>query len=224
MQRIALLFLTLLASIGFMLALPATADDVAIQITLPGTNTPRPTGFSTNTPSVPSDTPTATFTATFTPTATATPTATFTPTDTPTATFTPTDTPTPTPTPIGPFFYPEGVNPLTGQLYPNEEAVARRNLIVKISNYPPIVRPQSNVNLADVVFEVEAEGGVTRFAAIFRNNAPTHVGSVRSARLLELELVPMFNALLAYSGTSEPIQKTHPGVRFCFPDLLTAER
>ena len=85
--------------------------------------------------------------------------------------------------------------------------MARRNLIVKISNYPPIVRPQSGVNLADVVFEVEAEGGVTRFAAIFRSNAPTHVGSVRSARLLELELVPMYNALLAYSGTSAPIQQ-----------------
>ena len=35
----------------------------------------------------------------------------------------------------------------------------------------------------------------------------THVGSVRSARLIDLELVPMYNALLAYSGTSAPIQK-----------------
>ena len=68
------------------------------------------------------------------------------------------------------------------------------------------MRPQTNVNLADVVFEVEAEGGVTRFAAIYRSNMPDHVGSVRSARLLELELVPMYNALLAYSGTSKPIQ------------------
>ncbi len=85
--------------------------------------------------------------------------------------------------------------------------MARRNLIVKISNYPPVVRPQSSVNLADVVYEVEAEGGVTRFAAIYRSNMPTHVGSVRSGRLLELELVPMYNALLAYSGTSEPIQQ-----------------
>ncbi len=82
----------------------------------------------------------------------------------------------------------------------------RRNLIVKISNYPPVVRPQSGVNQADVVFEYEAEGGVTRFAAIFRSSHPDHVGSVRSARLLDLELIPMYQALLAYSGTSEPIQ------------------
>jgi len=82
----------------------------------------------------------------------------------------------------------------------------RRNLIVKISNFPPIVRPQYGVNSADVVFEYEAEGGVTRFAAIFRSNAPERVGSIRSARLLDMELVVMYEALLAYSGTSEPIQ------------------
>jgi hypothetical protein len=207
MHRFALLPLTVLLALSVALILPASATEPNIQITLPGTNTPRPAAFATNTPSVPSDTPTATATPTSTPTSTDTPTATYTPTFTPTSTPTPTDTPSPTPTPIGPFFYPEGINPLTGQPYPNEEAMARRNLIVKISNFPPVVRPQSNVNQADVVFEVEAEGGVTRFAAIFRSNAPTHVGSVRSARLLDLELIPMYNALLAYSGTSEPIQQ-----------------
>lgn len=188
-------------------------------------------GFITNTPDVPSETPTSTETPTpthtstathtstttptdtvtpsptLTPSYTPTPTETFTPTFTPTATFTPTDTPTPTPTPIGPFFYPEGINPLTGLLYPNAEAQARRNLIVKISNYPPIVRPQHGVNQADIVFEYEAEGGVTRFAAMFRSNAPERVGSIRSARLLDMELVTMYEALLAYSGTSEPIQR-----------------
>ncbi|GEM_PF-291091 len=193
--------------------------------------------FTTNTPELPSETPTPTETATasntptntpthtvtpsptvtpsltvtpsptITPSNTPTPTETFTPTFTPTATFTPTNTPTPTPTPIGPFFYPEGINPLTGQMYPNEEAVARRNLIVKISNFPPVVRPQHGVNEADIVFEYEAEGGVTRFAAIYRNNAPERVGSIRSARLLDMELVTMYEALLAYSGTSEPIQE-----------------
>lgn len=178
------------------------------------TNTPRPGAitFATNTPSLPTRTPSATPTPsnTFTPTATdtpsdtptATPTATFTPTDTPT----PTSTPSPTPTPNGPFSYPEGINPLTGLPYPNEEAMNRRNLIVKISNYPPVVRPQTGLNSADVIYEAEAEGGVTRFAAIFRSIAPDRVGSVRSARLLDMELVVMYDAMLAYSGTSEPIQ------------------
>ncbi|MBK8136142.1 MAG: DUF3048 domain-containing protein [Chloroflexi bacterium] len=178
------------------LALFAATNRTPAAAQLFNTNTPEPEpiAFFTNTPPGP--------TKTATPTATAT----FTPTFTPTNTSTPTNTPTPTPTPNGPFSYPEGINPLTGQMYPNDEARNRRNLIVKISNYPPIVRPQTNVNMADVVFEVEAEGGVTRFAAIFRSQLPELVGSVRSARLLDLELIPMFQALLAYSGTSDPIQ------------------
>lgn len=177
------------------------------------TNTPRPIAttesppinFITNTPRA-TPTPSITLTPSLTPTDTPSLTSTFTPTPTFTPSPTPTDTPTPTPTPIGPFSYPEGINPLTGMKYPDDAAAQRRTLIVKISNYPPIVRPQTGVNSADVVFEVEAEGGVTRFAALYRSVIPPLVGSVRSARLLDLELPVMYNALLAYSGTSEPIQ------------------
>jgi hypothetical protein len=196
----------------FAIVLPGAASSVSalqgVEITLPGTNTPQPSPivFATNTPNGPTLTPSKTPRPTRTPTPTATPTNTPTATFTPSNTPTPTDTPTPTPTPNGPFSYPENVNPLTGLPYPSDEAKNRRNLIVKISNFPPVVRPQSGLNQADVVYEYETEGGVTRFAAIFRSNAPTHVGSVRSARLIDLQLVPMYNALLAYSGTSAPIQ------------------
>ena len=106
---------------------------------------------------------------------------------------------------IGPWDYPTGVNPLTGLAYPSDAALGRRNLIVKVSNWPPKVRPQHALSLADLVYEYEAEGGVTRFAALYRNNAPEQVGSVRSARLLDIELIRMYAALLAYSGTSRPI-------------------
>lgn len=151
--------------------------------------------FKTNTP-----VPTKITFATNTPVATNTPIATSTPSPIP-----PTPTPSATPTQVGPVSYPDGINSLTGLAYPNEEARNRRNLLVKISNFPPIVRPQSGVNQADVVFEYEVEGGVTRFAAIFRSNNPTHVGPIRSGRLADLELAPMYNALWAYSGTSQPI-------------------
>lgn len=110
---------------------------------------------------------------------------------------------------IGPWDYPYGINPLTGLPYPSEEALKRRNLIVKISNWPPKVRPQRGLNLADLVIEYEAEGGVTRFAAIYRNNAPEQVGSIRSARLLDIELLTMYAALLAYSGASAPIHEIY---------------
>ncbi len=115
---------------------------------------------------------------------------------------------------IGPWEYPVGVNPLTGLAYPSDEAVSRRNLIVKISNWPPRVRPQHAISLADLVYEYEAEGGVTRFAALYRNYAPAQVGSVRSARLLDIELISMYAALLAYSGTSRPIHDIYMNSNF----------
>ncbi len=115
---------------------------------------------------------------------------------------------------VGPWDYPYGINPLTGLPYPSEEALKRRNLIVKISNWPPKVRPQRGINQADLVFEYEAEGGVTRFAAIFRDNAPEQVGSIRSARLLDIELINMYAALLAYSGTSAPIHEIYINAPF----------
>ncbi|MDE0610432.1 MAG: DUF3048 domain-containing protein [Anaerolineaceae bacterium] len=107
----------------------------------------------------------------------------------------------------GPEQYPLNYNSLTGLPYPDKAAMDRRNLIVKISNFPPIVRPQSGLNQADLVYEVESESGITRFAAIYRSQVPRHVGSVRSARLLDLELMTMYSAFLAYSGTSIPIQR-----------------
>ncbi len=116
--------------------------------------------------------------------------------------------------PVGPFDYPHGINPLTGLPYLDDDARSRRNLIVKVSNWPPQVRPQHGLNQADLVFEYEAEGGVTRFAALFRSNAPRKVGSIRSARLLDMELLTMYAALLAYSGTSGPLNDIYKNASF----------
>lgn len=120
---------------------------------------------------------------------------------------TPSSSPSITPTPNGPFEYSENINPLTGLPYPSDEARDRRNMIVKISNYPPVVRPQHGLSAADIVFEYEAEGGVTRFAAIYRSQNPGRIGSIRSARLVDLELVQMFQGLLVYSGSNDWIRQ-----------------
>ncbi|MCD4684409.1 MAG: DUF3048 domain-containing protein, partial [Anaerolineae bacterium] len=195
-------------SVVSLLSLPeiSEAGEPAQDFTPPPTNTPRPTMTLTLTltPSMtplPTNTPrpTATNTPTYTPTPTLTPTATY----TLTPTNTPTYTPSPTATTVGPMEYPDGFNPLTGLPYPNQEARDRRTLIVKVSNFPEIVRPQTGVSRADIVFEYEVEGAVTRFAAIFRSQGAEKVGSVRSARLFDLELVSMYQGLLAYSGAND---------------------
>ncbi len=137
---------------------------------------------------------------------------------TPTPTPLPTDTPWPSPTPlpwptpippegaIGPDFIPPDINPLTGLPYHDPLAATRRPIAAKVSNAPPVVRPQSGLDYADLVFEHEAEGYVTRFTAIFLTYAPTRVGSIRSARLIDLELPVMYDALLAFSGASNGVR------------------
>jgi hypothetical protein len=187
-------------------AVPRSEAGQQAQPTAPPTNTPRPT--FTSTPTVPptnTPRPTATNTPTLTPTNTPTNTPTPTPTNTftPTPTSTPTYTPSPTATVVGPIEYPDNFNPLTGLPYPDEAARDRRTLIVKVSNFPEIVRPQSGLDKADIVFEYEVEGAVTRFAALYRSRGAEVVGSIRSARLIDLELVEIFQALLAYSGAND---------------------
>lgn len=118
---------------------------------------------------------------------------------------TPTPPPLPTPTVHAVETmeeFPPDVNPLTGLRVPDPSVLNRRPLAIKISNYPPVVRPQSGVDLADIVFEHYAEGGVTRFTAIYLSQDAEPVGSVRSARLIDLEIPAMFKAILAYSGAS----------------------
>jgi hypothetical protein len=134
---------------------------------------------------------------------------TATPTTALTATVTPTSTPSPEPTitpmppdVIGPDAYADNVNPLTGLTVDDPSVLERRPLVIKISNAPPVVRPQSSTSQADVIFEHYAEGGWTRFTAIFYSTNPTHVGSVRSVRLVDLQLTPAFDGILIFSGGS----------------------
>lgn len=126
------------------------------------------------------------------------------PTAEPTAA-TPTPYPTWEPTPegaIGPFDFAADVNPLTGLRVDDPAVLKRRPLAVKISNAPALVRPQAGIGEADLVFEHLTEGRLTRFTAVFWTHTPPRVGSIRSARLIDLEIARMYGALFAFSGAS----------------------
>jgi hypothetical protein len=107
---------------------------------------------------------------------------------------------------MGPSNFSANVDPLTGVTVDDPSVLDRRPMVVKISNAPPLVRPQAGIGEADLVYEHYAEGGLTRFSAIFYSRAPKRVGSIRSARLIDYELVPMYQGLLAYSGASNGVQ------------------
>ncbi|MCA9920789.1 MAG: DUF3048 domain-containing protein, partial [Anaerolineales bacterium] len=107
---------------------------------------------------------------------------------------------------IGPEPFPENINPLTGLPVSDPAILARRPIVVKVSNAPPIVRPQAGLNRADLVFEHYAEGGLTRFTAVFYTHDVSIVGSIRSARLIDFEIPHMYDAAFAYSGSSGPLR------------------
>jgi hypothetical protein len=155
---------------------------------------PQPTATPTAT-----KTPTPRSVATPTPTVPPTPTATASPTPEPTVP--PTETPTPSPTPFPLIEIGPDVNPLTGVELEEPSNLDRRPLAVKIPNYPDEARPQSGLSLADVVIEHEAEAYLTRFTVIYLgNDVPSELGPVRSVRLVDAELVPIFRAVLVTSG------------------------
>ena len=102
---------------------------------------------------------------------------------------------------IGPETYPAGINPLTG-LPADEAALNHRVLAIKISNFPRYVRPQFGLSLADIVFEHYAEGGTTRFTAVYYGQNADRIGPIRSARLIDTVIPEMFKAALVASGSS----------------------
>jgi Protein of unknown function (DUF3048) N-terminal domain/Protein of unknown function (DUF3048) C-terminal domain len=95
------------------------------------------------------------------------------------------------------------VSPLTG-LPPLDAAhVGRPALVVKIDNLDPVARPQTGLTSADICFEEQVEGGITRFACIWQSSNADLVGPVRSTRTTDIAIVSALNhPLYAFSGGS----------------------
>ncbi|MDR0462722.1 MAG: DUF3048 domain-containing protein [Pseudomonadales bacterium] len=98
------------------------------------------------------------------------------------------------------------VCPLTGGLFtaPEEELWQTRRPLAVIIENTVAARPQSGLGNADIVFEVVAEGGITRFLAIYYCNAQAEditLGPVRSVRTAHVDLASGFNLpLIAHVG------------------------
>jgi hypothetical protein len=97
------------------------------------------------------------------------------------------------------------MNPLTGELLPEEKAKDWINLrpIAVMMNNHIFARPMSGISEADVVYEIVAEGGITRFLAFFLSSSPEKVGTIRSTREYYLVLVKEIgDAMLMHIGYS----------------------
>ena len=92
--------------------------------------------------------------------------------------------------------------PLNGAMYTkNREEIwgKRRPLGVMIENHTD-ARPVFGLSRADVIYEAVAEGGITRFLAVFLCQDAGDIAPVRSARTYFLDWVSEYDALYAHVG------------------------
>lgn len=91
-------------------------------------------------------------------------------------------------------------HPLTGE--PLDEPFTSRPVAVSIGNTTAAL-PQHGISEADVFFEIEAEGSITRFLAVFTDlsNVAT-IGPIRSARTFFNNVAAGYNAVIAHCGGS----------------------
>ena len=95
----------------------------------------------------------------------------------------------------------EGTNPLTG-LPIAEELETLRPVGVMLNDLKEAM-PQLGVGEADIIYEIPAEGGITRMLAVYQNPEQVEVlGSIRSTRPYYIDLVLGHDAILIHAGGS----------------------
>lgn len=115
--------------------------------------------------------------------------------------------------------------PLNGSMHTKaarESWEKRRPLAVMVENHVE-ARPQSGLTSSDIVYEAVAEGGITRFMALFYCNlSDVQIGPVRSARTYYLDWLGEYDALYAHVGganTPGPADALGQIIRYGVKDL-----
>lgn len=93
------------------------------------------------------------------------------------------------------------VSPLTG--LPLLSDVEIKPISVMVENYTASRPQMRGLNEAGIVYEVPAEGGITRFLAIFDTSEKKRVGPVRSARPYFIEWAEEFGGAYVHAGGSQ---------------------
>lgn len=92
------------------------------------------------------------------------------------------------------------IYPLSGTISEDGD-IDQRPIGVMVNNHRS-ARPQSGLSNADIVYEVLAEGTITRFLAIYQSELPEVVGPVRSAREYYADIANGYNSIYVYHGAA----------------------
>ena len=71
-------------------------------------------------------------------------------------------------------------------------------MTVKVANFPANGRPHAGLSAADIVFEYYIGEGTNRFLALYYGQDAPKIGPVRSARLVDGQLVNQYQGILAF--------------------------
>ena len=94
------------------------------------------------------------------------------------------------------------VNPLTG-LVCGKSRAELRPVAIMLNNIKQAL-PQQNIAAADILYECEVEGGLTRLLGIYNNYADLKaIGSIRSSREYYIDFAANHNAIYVHAGGSD---------------------
>ncbi len=131
--------------------------------------------------------------------------------------------PTVEPTPTPKVYY---QNPLTGEEQAVDYPYGNRPVAVMVNNImsgdsSQSAWPQHGMSKADVVFEMETEGGITRYMALFRDWTKMGVvGPIRSARDQFVQMMLPYSCLYVHDGASTYAKAMLETYKYAQKDLI----
>ncbi len=102
-------------------------------------------------------------------------------------------------------------NNLTGEdTITDKEVYNRRPVAVMVNNISIAQKVQTGLSKADIVYETEVEGGITRLMAVFKDISKVDkIGTIRSARYPYIDLSMGHGAIYVHHGQDKTYAKPH---------------
>jgi len=102
-----------------------------------------------------------------------------------------------------------------------EDITGRRPIVVMLDNHYG-ARPQAGLSSADIVYEILAEGKITRYEAVFQSRLPDNIGPIRSARPYYILRALEYDPIYVHVGGSEQAKKDIKAYKLAEVDGLSS--
>ncbi|MBP7859373.1 DUF3048 domain-containing protein [Patescibacteria group bacterium] len=117
------------------------------------------------------------------------------------------------------FYNPINGLPISEDL--SKDLSTRKPVAIMLNNHTDS-RPQAGITDADIIYEISAEGGISRLMPIFYSKIPERVGSVRSVRVYFMQIAAEYFPIFSHWGAAfrPVVEKNMPKAEF---DVLLAK-